>query len=521
MLAIVEPQDGQTLTVANDATAFTIAAAIFDLMDVRPGDRLWSRSACMIIRSVDPSSGAGTLLQGWPGPSLASEAAWYIEQSQASRQSLVGSTEMVATANGWLARVLSQATAWAALDRVAAPPANPAEGDTYLASPTASGGFEPNKIYRSTSGAWVPIAPRKGDTVFIIATRESMGWNGSVWASAVPPTGSIPTTSLADRAVSNAKLADMPAGTIKLRALDAGSGSPVDGSPVQARALLGFPAPGEPISLADGGTGASTVAAAGVALGINAGNLIINGRFVINQRCYTSGSPRAAGAYAHDRWKAGSGGCTYTFAQLATSTQITIAAGTLLQIVEGANIDGGTYIVSWTGTAQARVYQGAGSGAYGKSPLTVTNLSAGSNTTIEFGMGTLASVQMQAGGVASPIAPRLVGQELALCQRYYERSYASGVASGTGSYQVGYHSALIGNYANVAMTIPFQVSKRAVPTVSVYSPYSGAIGKISDGGNVESSITFLTWNEFSAAFYAGGLTANSYAYAHFVADADF
>lgn len=248
MLAIVEPQDGQTLTVANGATTFTIAAAIFDLMDVRPGDRLWSGSACMIIRGIDLDSGAGTLLQGWPGPSLASEPAWYIEQSQASRQSLVGSTEMVATANGWLARVLSQATPWAVLDRVAAPPANPAEGDTYLASPAATGSFEPNKIYRSTSGAWVPIAPRKGDSVFVIATRESMGWNGMAWGAGAPPTGSIPTGALADAAVTsakladaavgNAKLADMAVGTIKLRAAGVGSGAPVDGTPAQARAII-------------------------------------------------------------------------------------------------------------------------------------------------------------------------------------------------------------------------------------------------------------------------------------------
>lgn len=248
MLAVVEPQTGQTLTVANGATTFTISAAIFGLMDVRPGDRLWSGAACMMIRSIDPDSGAGTLLQGWPGANLASEPAWYIEQSQASRQSLVGSTEMVATANGWLARVLSQATHWAVLDRVAVPPVDPAEGDSYLASPTAAGGFEPNKIYRSTSGAWVPIAPRKGDTVFVIATRESMGWNGAIWGAGAPPAGSISTAALADAAVTlvkladaavgNTKLADMAAGTIKLRAAGMGNGPPVDGSPAQARAII-------------------------------------------------------------------------------------------------------------------------------------------------------------------------------------------------------------------------------------------------------------------------------------------
>ena len=47
-------------------------------------------------------------------------------------------------------------------------------------------------------------------------------------------------------------------------------------------------------------------------------NRIINGNFAINQRllCFghgASANPTVANGYGHDRWKAGVGGCTYTF----------------------------------------------------------------------------------------------------------------------------------------------------------------------------------------------------------------
>ena len=57
-------------------------------------------------------------------------------------------------------------------------------------------------------------------------------------------------------------------------------------------------------------------------------NVVINGNFGINQRAYASGTALAAGAYAHDRFKAGSGGCTYAFTQTVPDTAITITAGT-------------------------------------------------------------------------------------------------------------------------------------------------------------------------------------------------
>ena len=334
--------------------------------------------------------------------------------------------------------------------------------------------------------------------------------------------GTVATSKLADQAVSNAKLADMAGGTIKLRASGAGSGPPTDGTPAQTRAILGLPAPGAALPIADGGTGGSTVAAASAAVGINAGDLIINGRFAINQRVYVSGATRAAGAYAHDRWKAGAGGCAYTFAQQMISTQVTITAGTLLQIVEAVVINGGAYTLSWTGTAQARIYQGAASGVYAASPVTITGLAGATNTTIEFGVGTLANVQLQAGSVASPITPRPAGQELVLCQRYYEKSYALSVAPGTSGYSPGYTASVITPAGNSAVSVQYKATKRAPPNIVVYSPHTGTAGQASDGGNVTAAAVPMTWTEGSFGIYTptAGLTANSYMYTHWTADAE-
>ena len=147
-------------------------------------------------------------------------------------------------------------------------------------------------------------------------------------------------------------------------------------------------------------------------------NRIIDGGFIINQRGYISGTSLSAGAYGHDRWKAGSSGCTYTFTQgaLGVNTTITITAGTIVQVIEGCNLaEGGTYVLSWTGTAQGRL----NGGTYGSSgTVTVTGWTAGTNLNVEFNTGTLGNVQLVAGSAVSSYAYRPYGTELALCQRY-------------------------------------------------------------------------------------------------------
>jgi hypothetical protein len=155
----------------------------------------------------------------------------------------------------------------------------------------------------------------------------------------------------------------------------------------------------------------------GTAAAIPGANTADNNGFAVNQRGYVSGTALAAGAYGHDRWKAGAGGCTYTFAAPSgPSNSITITVGTLQQIVEGEALAGGTYTLSWAGTAQGRI----GAGSYAASPVS-GSVTAGANTTIEFNTGTLSRVKLEIGSVATPWVALSPQQQLAACQRFYQK----------------------------------------------------------------------------------------------------
>ena len=180
-------------------------------------------------------------------------------------------------------------------------------------------------------------------------------------------------------------------------------------------------------------------------------NAIINGNFGINQRGVSGTVSLAAGAYGHDRWKAGASGCTYTFATSENVTTLTISAGSLIQVIEGINLQTGTYTLSWEGTAQGKI----GAGSYGASGISGL-VTGGTNLNIEFGTGTVKLVQLEKGSVATPFEFRQYGTELALCERYYQLiDSSSGVAN---------------NASSFTGTISFRAVMRANPTVGLTAP---------------------------------------------------
>ena len=120
-----------------------------------------------------------------------------------------------------------------------------------------------------------------------------------------------------------------------------------------------------------------------------------------------------------------------------------------------------------------------------------TNLMATSGATFY-----LTGVQLEAGSVATPFERRHYGQELALCQRYYQKSYDYDTAPGTNTI-VG--SVTARGDSNTAMTnsplgTRFVVTMRTVPTLVTYSR-SGTSGRISNLGSTlstESSVVTPT-----------------------------
>lgn len=160
----------------------------------------------------------------------------------------------------------------------------------------------------------------------------------------------------------------------------------------------------------------------------------INGGFTVNQLQLSGTVTLSAGQYGHDGWKAGASGCTYTVATSNNITTLTITAGSLQQVIDGAKIDGGVHCLSWTGTAQGKI----GAGSYGATGINSTSLTAGSNVTVEFSTGTLSMVQFEQGTVPTPTERRPYPAELLLCQQYFwqlngNTIYAHGQVNGSGS----------------------------------------------------------------------------------------
>jgi hypothetical protein len=163
---------------------------------------------------------------------------------------------------------------------------------------------------------------------------------------------------------------------------------------------------GTTVTEAQGGTG-TTVGYNGFK------NRLINGQLNINQRGVSGTVTLTAGSYGHDRFKGGASGCTYTFATLNNVTTLTISAGSLIQVVEGLNLESGTYTLSFTGTAQGKI----GAGSFSASGVT-GSITGGTNTNIEFNTGTLSLPQLEKGSTATSFDYRSYGTELAMCQRY-------------------------------------------------------------------------------------------------------
>jgi hypothetical protein len=121
----------------------------------------------------------------------------------------------------------------------------------------------------------------------------------------------------------------------------------------------------------------------------------------------------------------------------------------------------------------------------------------------------ITGVQLEKGSTATSFDYRPYGTELALCQRYFEKSYVSGTVPATVT-EVGSAYTLVGNSAgNPASNVYFKVSKRTTPAeLSIYSPVTGTIAKVrnSTAGTDENATAYGTSEN---GFAALGSTSTS------------
>jgi hypothetical protein len=217
-------------------------------------------------------------------------------------------------------------------------------------------------------------------------------------------------------------------------------------------------------------------------------NLLINGNFAINQRGYVSGTATAAAnQYTLDRWKVLVSGQNLAFAASGNGNQITAPAGGVQQVIEAGNVGGGTYTLSWSGTATAAVN---GTAATNGSQVT---LPANTQATVTFTGGTVSNAQLEPGTKATPFEQRLIGSELGLCQRYYQQMFIQG-RQNLGLF-IPFANSVSPTPSNSNGFVWFQNPMRVAPTGSVTIDYSdgsfsGATVSITMGGGGPATNTF-------------------------------
>ena len=113
-------------------------------------------------------------------------------------------------------------------------------------------------------------------------------------------------------------------------------------------------------------------------------------------------------------------------------------------------------------------------------------------------------MKFELGSVATPLIPRKTGEELALCQRYYQKSYVPGGfpgdATDLGTY-IFYAPALANADHTMYVSLKLPIVMKAVPTVTLYDKV-GNSGKITmaAGDNIPGGIS----KQSNSGFYVSG-----------------
>jgi len=131
----------------------------------------------------------------------------------------------------------------------------------------------------------------------------------------------------------------------------------------------------------------------------------------------------------------------------------------------------------------------------------------------------IAQVQLCAGSVALPFQPKSFAQELADCQRYYEKSYNYTTFPGTASDDASFY--LTASGINLRTFVPFKVTKMIIPTVTCYAVATGTINKATNVDDSNADVTITVAAEGHGGYQAAISSTDEYRYRwHWTADAE-
>jgi hypothetical protein len=164
----------------------------------------------------------------------------------------------------------------------------------------------------------------------------------------------------------------------------------------------------------------------------------------------------------------------------------------------------GSDIIGTAGAWAAANYQGGATGQ--------TNVISTSGATFY-----ITGVQLETGTTATDFENLQYGQQLALCQRYYEKSYNQSTVPGAASTNGAASSVSSTSAPTQGNGVSFTVTKRAAPTMVIYNAVTGAVGysyRVSDAASVATSFSFI--GEQKVTYINIPSSANGY-YFHFTA----
>ena len=237
-------------------------------------------------------------------------------------------------------------------------------------------------------------------------------------------------------------------------------------------------------------------------------NLIINGGMQVAQRGTTAVySGNTSRGFVCDRWFAEGYPLNMTVTQSTLtyngidykSSSLSSITGSwkLFHAIENGRVNNHnktltfSFVASGSGSIQPISWGGAqrtfgssitltGTPTHYEITHTLESAATGDHLYIGFsgsgGSMNVTNVQLELGSVATDFEHRSYGEELALCQRYYEVCYAwqQGMATGASQYVA-------------AASVLYAVPKRALPTLSVTAGGFGSVVKISVTGQRNSS----------------------------------
>lgn len=139
----------------------------------------------------------------------------------------------------------------------------------------------------------------------------------------------------------------------------------------------------------------------------------------------------------------------------------------------------------------------------------------------------VSNVQLEFGTASTPFVDRSISDELARCQRFYEKSYLQGDVPGAVTLQGAHQSIISTTFVLGGPSVYFKVSKRSAPTVSIYAPSNlnagASVSEYEPNGVLFALRAANAINIGSTSFSitgTGTLVAGNYITANWVANAE-